>query len=78
MRAGFTSAMHAESDRRQKHAHRSRYFYKLRWLAATYKRGQLRPAGLDTAETLFPQVASTGSQPSLGAFCKSTRKRHDG
>ena len=72
--------MHAESDTGRKHAHRSRYFYKLRWLAATYKRGQVRPVGLDTAETLFPQVAlaCTGSQPSLGAFYKSTRKRQDG
>ena len=44
-----------------------RYFYRLRWSAATYKRGQLRPVGLDTAEALFPQVAE--------AVAESGRKR---
>ena len=39
----------------------TRYFYRLRWSAATYKRGQLRPVGLDTAEALFPQVADAHS-----------------
>ena len=45
----------------------TRYFYRLRWSAATYKRGQLRPVGLDTAEALFPQVAD--------AVAESGRKR---
>jgi hypothetical protein len=38
-----------------------RYFYRLRWSAATYKRGQLRQVGLGTAEALFPQVADAHS-----------------
>ena len=45
----------------------TRYFYRLRWSAASYKRGQLRPVGLDTAEALFPQVAD--------AVAESGRKR---
>jgi hypothetical protein len=35
-----------------------RYFYQLRWLAGTYKRGKLRPDGLNLSSALFPQVSS--------------------
>jgi hypothetical protein len=52
---------------------RVRYFYRLRWSAATYKRGQLRPVGLDTAEALFPQVRARKTAAAGSALKEAMR-----